>query len=135
MLKPWVIPLCVKKWSFATGMHLNPQSSSKSLKFFYVLMCFSLEAWLVLYFSKFQEFFDFNYWVKDRKNVKKGKKKSNLSQKVKITLKRCRISSRFRKHIICQHYLKNRRARASVHEQKRTAYSGGRRGYALMLAR
>ena len=46
-------------------------------------------------------------------------KKSKLSYKAKCKLKRCRMSSRFRKYIICQQIFHNRRARASNHEQKR----------------
>ena len=37
--------------------------------------------------------------------IEKLAKKSKLSQKAKVSLKRCTISSRFRKYIICQHLL------------------------------
>ena len=50
-----------------------------------------------------------------------------------IRLKRCKISSRFGKHIMCQHFFFiNRRARARA--MSRNTYSGGRRAYPLLRA-
>ena len=39
--------------------------------------------------------------------VLKQQSNSKISKKAKISIKRCRISSRFRKYIICQHFFIN----------------------------